>query len=333
MMNDSNSAENSVSLTLDVFRGDTLSGARRWADLHPSERRRRAVVAAQQHDAGELWDLTEAYTYLYGSAGGSMSPRTARAYREGVRRFVTYAQAHAVNLTRPERDTGPVYARTLEVQGLKPSSVRVQLAAARALYRALRWAGASESDPFSDTHPAPDKVAPWDKRSPYSDAQVRALLDHAPQRDRVLILLCAHGGLRISEALALTWGSVTSDALTVERGKGGKRRRVALSGTLAAALAELRAEQSTGAAVSDLNQVPVIGGTPEAARKRLAVIARRAGVEVKGFHAFRHYAGTRLAAALSLEDAARHLGHASIETTRVYAKWSDTALSDALKEW
>lgn len=61
-------------LTLDVFRGDTLSGARRWADLHPRERRRRAVVAAQVLDAGELWSLTEAHTYLYGRAGGHCHP-------------------------------------------------------------------------------------------------------------------------------------------------------------------------------------------------------------------------------------------------------------------
>lgn len=322
-----------MTLALDIYRGDTLSGARRWADLHPSERRRRAVVAAQVLDAGELWSLTEAHTYLYGRAGGALSPRTARAYREGLGKFLQYAQAGAVNLLRPERDAGPVYARTLEAQGLKPSSVRVHLAAARALYKALRWAGVTDLDPFTDTRPAPDKVAPWDKRTPYSDGEVRALLDHAPQRDRVLILLCAHGGLRVSEALALTWGSVEGEALTVEHGKGGKRRRVALSGTLAAALAELRGEQVKLDPNAGSGTMPVIGGTQEAARARLAVIAKRAGVKSKGFHAFRHYAGTRLAGTLGLENAARHLGHSSIETTRVYAKWADTALRDALSEW
>lgn len=314
----------SASLTLAVYEGDSLSGARRWSELEAGERRRRAVVAAQGYEASELWSLAEAHTFLYGGAGAGMSPRTARAYREGIARFLTHAQIRAVNLLRPGRDAGAVYVRSLETEGLKPSSVRVHLASVRALFRALRWAGVTEADPFTDAKPAKDKVAVWDKRSPYSEDEVQALLQHAPLRDQVLILLCAHGGLRISEALSLRWDEVDGQALLVSQGKGGKSRRVMLSGTLAAALADFGQVGATGL---------VIGGTQEAARKRLAGIARLAGVKSKGFHAFRHYAGTRIAASLGLEDAARHLGHSSIETTRVYAKWADTALGNALKNW
>ncbi|MFT2722371.1 hypothetical protein ACMT4L_20480 [Deinococcus sp. A31D244] len=40
-----------------------------------------------------------------------------------------------------------------------------------------------------------------------------------------------------------------------------------------------------------------------------------------------NYAGTRLVReGHSLDDTAHHLGHASIKTTRVYAKWSDNGL-------
>lgn len=313
-----------MTLSLDVYHGDTISGARRWSELEAGERRRRAVVASQGYEATELWSLTEAHTFLYGGAGAAMSPRTARAYREGITRFLAHAQARAVNLLRPGRDAGAVYVRGLEIEGLKPSSVRVHLASVRALFRALRWAGATEADPFSDARPAKDKVAAWDKRSPYSEDEVQALLQHAPLRDQVLILLCAHGGLRISEALKLKWDEVDAGTLLVSKGKGGKSRRVVLSGTLAAALADFGPEGATGA---------VIGGTQEAARKRLLRIARLAAVKSKGFHAFRHYAGTRIAGALGLEDAARHLGHSSIETTRVYAKWAETSLTNALKNW
>lgn len=311
-------------MTLAIYQGDLLSGARRWADLEAGERRRRAVVAAQGYEATELWSLTEAHTFLYGGAGAGMSPRTARAYREGITRFLAHAQTRTVNLLRPGRDAGAIYIRSLETEGLKPASVRVHLAAARALFRALRWAGVTEADPFADSKPAKDKVAPWDKRSPYSEEEVIALVQHAPLRDRVLILLCAHGGLRISEALALRWEEVETGSLLVRVGKGGKSRRVVLSRTLAAALADFRQRQSAGL---------VVGGTQEAARKRLARIARLAGVESKGFHAFRHYAGTKIAGSLGLEDAARHLGHSSIETTRVYAKWADTSLNNELRNW
>lgn len=249
-------------------------------------------------------------------------------------KFLEHAQRSGVSLIRPERDAGPLYARTLEAQGLAPSSVRVYLAAARALYKALRWAGVTDLDPFSDTTTAKDKTAPWDKRHPYSEAEVRALVAASGPRDRVLILLCAHGGLRISEALALTWGDVQGDTLTVQHGKGGKLRRVVLSGTLRAALQVLASERSTPAPVRVVfPDALVIGATQTAARERLRALCKRAGVTYKGWHALRHYAGTRAAAQLGLENAAQHLGHASIETTRVYAKWADTALRDALQDW
>lgn len=51
-------------MTLALYQGDLLTGARRWADLEVGERRRRAVVAAQGYEAGELWSLTEAHTFL-----------------------------------------------------------------------------------------------------------------------------------------------------------------------------------------------------------------------------------------------------------------------------
>lgn len=313
--------------SLERFRGEILDGARGWADLPANERRRRATLAAQYSNAAELWSLTEAHTYLYGRAGGSLSPRTARSYREGGARFIQYALGAGVSLIRPEPDAGPLYTRTLEAAGLSPSTVRVHLASVRSLYRALRWAGVTPLDPFSDTRPAPEKTAPWDKRQPYSEAEVQGLLAAGRSRDRALILLCAHGGLRIAEALSLKWTDIEGDSLTVQRGKGGKTRRVSCSASLRAALAVLRAE------VISLH-APVIGATQTAARERLRRLAKQAGVSYRGWHALRHYAGTKLVAQTgSLEHAARHLGHSSIETTRVYAKWSDRTLNEALEGW
>lgn len=134
-----------------------------------------------------------------------------------------------------------MYIRSLETAGLAPSSVRGNLAAARALFRALRWAGATVLDPFSDARPKKDKTAAWDKRQPYSDEEVQTLLRMASPRDRTLILLCAHGGLRIEEALGLTWEEVdlAGGAITVRRGKGGKSRRVTMTHSLLAALQAL----------------------------------------------------------------------------------------------
>lgn len=50
--------------------------------------------------------------------------------------------------------------------------------------------------------------------------------------------------------------------------------------------------------------------------------------------ALRHSSGTRLYRETGdLETVARHLGHSSLETSRVYAKWSDERLKATLGEW
>ena len=282
------------------------------------------MLAAQHLDQETLWSLTETHTSLYGSAGVKMSVRTRRSYKEGVGKFLDHAENAGIGLIRPERDSGPLYIRTLEVSGLSHSSVRVHLAAVRALFWALRWAGATVLDPFSDARPAKDKTAAWDKRQPYTDDEVQALTKMASPRDKALILLCAHGGLRIEEALSLEWADVdlSGAVLTVKNGKGGKQRQVSLTPSLVSTLKTLPQEGL------------VIGASQTAARQRLRLIAERAGTRYLGWHAFRHYAGTHIVKQTgNLEYAARHLGHSSIETTRVYAKWSDRALDDVLASW
>jgi len=75
-------------------------------------------------------------------------------------------------------------------------------------------------------------------------------------------------------------------------------------------------------------------GTAVSAWNRLKRVCVNAGVTPKGIHSLRHAAGTRVVHETgSLEEAARHLGHASIETTRVYATWSNTKLKATVGEW
>jgi integrase/recombinase XerC len=116
--------------------------------------------------------------------------------------------------------------------------VRVRLAAVRMLYRALRWATVTDADPFADVKAAKDPTTPWDKRSPYAPADVERLINTAGPRDRVLVLLCGHAGLRVSEAVALRWEDIDlgNRVLLVRHGKGGKQRTANMSERLRVAL-------------------------------------------------------------------------------------------------
>lgn len=314
-----------MTLALDVLRTTTFDRAKTWGDLSSEERKRRAVLAVRDQDTDTLWTLTEAYLTLHGSSGTAISPRTLKAYRWAVNRYLTYAGVQAVNLLRATSSDGVRFVRTVEAEGLSASSTRVQLAGVRLFYAALRWADATQAAPFNDVKPVREKTAAWDKRSPYTHDEVQALLEHADERMQALILLCAHAGLRISEALAIRRVDVNLDGreLTVRHGKGGKQRRVVIGETLIRALNRLPEQPGS-----------LIGGSYPAAVERLRRLCLRAGVAYRGYHALRHYAGTRLTReGASLDDVARHLGHSVLETARIYAKWSDESLRRRVNHW
>ena len=71
--------------------------------------------------------------------------------------------------------------------------------------------------------------------------------------------------------------------------------------------------------------------TPVSAWCHVQMRCEAAGVAAKGVHALGHSAGTRLyAETQDLETTARHLGHTTLETTQVYAKWSDRRLRETI---
>jgi len=314
-----------------------------WASLEPDELRRRATDAAHARDPAALWALTEAWLIQEGKAGGRTRAHTLRAYRRGVLDLV--AAWPGENLLHPSRRAATRWVRALEDAGKKPATVQLKLAAARALYAALRWAGATDAAPFAGVRTAPEKTAPWDRRKPYPPADVERLLAAATGEDRALVLLGAHAGLRVSEALALRRADVrlADGELDVRDGKGGKARTVPVSESLAAALREGAAagddaqdgrKEGRGGAGADTQERVLRVRDDRHARLRLRRLAAAADVPYRGYHALRHYCGTRLMRDTGdLDTVARVLGHSSIETARVYAKWSDQGAKTAIGRW
>jgi integrase/recombinase XerC len=305
-----------------------------WVGLTDSERRRAALVACTQRDAAALWSLTEAYLALHGKAGGGLSRLTRAQYAVGIKRLLT-DWAHE-DLRKPRRDAAALWLRHMEThgvqskdgtwRGLKPGSVQVYLAAARMFYAALRWAGATTADPFADVRPAPDKVAKWDKRQPYTDSEVAQLVAAAEPQDALVILLGAHAGLRISEILDLRWEDVDlrRRILVVRHGKGGKLRQVPLSETLVQHLREVASSSGSVLPYRDRKN----------AWRRLRTVATAAGVPWLGLHALRHTAGTRIYRETESETITAHfLGHQQLETSRIYAKFSDKRLIKVVGTW
>ena len=333
--------------TLNLYQGGPTERAVRLARTSPEDLRREAVQACQQRSGDRLWTLTDAYLTLHGGKGAKVSERTRVNYRRGVLDLL--ADWENENLVRPSRDAGVVWVRRLEekpvrhpqtgevkleadgkIKTLSPATVQIKLAAARALYKALRWVGATQAAPFENVKVTKDPVSPWEKRGAYSPGEIEQLLSVAEGPDEVMILLGAHAGLRIAEISALRWLDIDWQAseLVVRKGKGGKTGRVALTKRLKTALAGLDRTAETNAFVLPYRAYR--------ARERFKRVCLRSGVtyEGKAVHGLRHGAGTRLHKQFNdLARVAQHLRQANLETARRYAKMNDREIHEGIEEW
>lgn len=339
-----------------------LSGATRLQRVTRLQRlseeglKRHAVRAASERDEDALWELVEAHLTLRGASGIATSRHTLRAYRRGLHELVALWQGE--NLLRPSRDAGPLYVQRLRagdrdevVQAdapvgrrgrkpkpgpLAPATVSLRVAAARALYDALAWAGATDADPFRDVRIGRATTRPEDTQSTrvYTEYELIELLAASrDQQERVILLLGAHGGLRVSEMLRLAWSDVDLRAreLLVRGGKGGKTAVVALSPKLTEALwTYQRAMEARGRPRPQVLELRSQYGVFQ----RLRRLCERAEVTFRGVHALRHSAGTRLYRQTGdLGQVQDHLRHATLDMARRYAKADRRRLRSSLDSW
>jgi integrase/recombinase XerC len=312
------------------FKGNALAESRNWGNLSDEDLHQRAAKAARDRDFAELWALTKAHRFI---ESPNLSEHTLENYERGLRDLLHYFEGES--LLRPKRNAGAYYVRYLETEkSYKPKTVGVKLAAARAFYEALRWSGATEANPFENVRPAPDLVPAWEKRKPFSVGEVETLLKVASEAEQVMIFLGAHSGLRISEMCNLQWSHIKGNRATI-RGKGGKVRSVSFSKRLAHALKTWK-ETSDKRKRKLRPDGAVLPWGVDQARIRLERLCQQCGVDYnnKAMHGLRHSAGTRIYKQTGdLGKAANHLGHAKLDTTRIYAKMAQEEIESEISDW
>ncbi|MFC4637763.1 tyrosine-type recombinase/integrase [Deinococcus hohokamensis] len=329
-------------MTLDLYRGHLHDRTRTWTSLHPEERKRRATQAAAVKDPEVLWALTEAHLTQHAASGVLTSRHTLTSYRAGLRAFLRHAEQRAWNILRPTREDAQDWVGDMLASGRSIATVRVRIAAAAALYKALRWADATQAHPFETVVIPKDRRHGLEKNAPYTEAQVNSALRAAerhPTRSaelRALLLVLAHGGLRIDEALNLKWSDVQlappTPGLIVQLGKGRKSRGVPLSPRLRAALMTYRALPRTARHREEF--IFPYRTWRGAARHVQPLFAHLSGEQFRGFHALRKAMGSRLYAQLGDFGAvAEVLGHADINTTRGYVRVGEERARTAMDSW
>lgn len=350
-----------MSLTsLELSTATRIQRVTRLQGLSEEALRRHALRAANERDVDALWELVEAHLTLRGTSGIATSRHTLRAYRRGVEELLVMWQGE--NLLRPSRDAGTLYAQRLlsgERQAvvahdpprakrgrrvkegpLSRASVSLRVAAARSLYDALAWAGATDVDPFRDVRlgrPRQD-LAQSSSGRVYTENEMLELLAAAKDpQDVMLLLLGAHAGLRVSEMLRLEWADVdlANGELLVKGGKGGKTAAVILSPRLKDALATYKRQASSELLTARRERRTVLELRSQyGVYNRLRGICSRAGIAFKGVHALRHTAGTRLYRQTGdLGQVQDHLRHATLDMARRYARSDRRRLRDSLEGW
>lgn len=136
-------------------------------------------------------------------------------------------------------------------------------------------------------------------------------------------------GTRVSEFVALRVENISlaERVITVERGKGSKRREVPIRPELARLLALHIGKRKSGPLFVS-RQRRADGKPPSFTRQRIGQIVRGiandAGIHKRLYpHLLRHTMATRLLAiGMDITDVQKFLGHEDISTTRIYAETS-----------
>ncbi len=274
-------------------------------------------------------------TYLHHQGRAS---HTIRNYLSDLRQFAAWFEQTNGEALRPERvtptDVREYRQHMLAVRRLHASTVNRRLAA---LSVWLDWARESGAIPYNPAEKvrgvrqqsaAPKWLTKRDQGRLEREAERGVLAARTSParmravRDLAIVTLMLHTGLRAGEVCALQLDDVVlrerSGQVVVRAGKGDKARSVPLNKTAREALrAWLEVRPEDGGAWFFVGQGGA-GFTPSALRRRVAALARRANVAATP-HTLRHTFGKRLVdSGVSLEKVAALMGHANLNTTRLY---------------
>ena len=281
------------------------------------------------------------------------SPRTAREYVRDVRLFARwFEERYRIHPIWDQVSSAQVRAFLAE-RGASPVRSNRLLASLAKFYRYLSEV---EGLPVVQDPTAPVKRPKLPRRLPtyLTPQEVARLLQAAYKnrspkqglRDWALLAFLYGTGLRLSEALALTYQDVAYQdgvphAITV-KGKGDKERVVVLSPTAQRALHQwLKHRNLEGSPVSPYIWSHTSGPrkgepfSPRTVQAMLKRVARRAGLknwEKLTPHKLRHsYASALVEAGRSIAEVKELLGHSSIATTQVYVHISRKRLEEAAR--
>lgn len=263
------------------------------------------------------WKLTsEQFTRYLLSSG--KAPNTAKTYASNLLTF--WQGCGRYEVTPYEADKPLIRAWISERLGCVSSNrAHNDLAALKHFYAWLRETRYRDDDPTQGIRVKRTKALPT---KPLDRPEVDALLTHCNQeRDRLIILLLAHTGIRISELSCLSAEDIDwRKGLIKIRGKGDKERELKPHPDVLGRLHAFCGMFPTGPIfVSRFGQRM----SAQALRKTIYSVAERAKVDGVHPHRFRAFFATEFIEEYAdIQALQGNLGHESIATTARYSEYT-----------
>lgn len=262
---------------------------------------------------------------------------TLRNYRSDLRDFITWWESgegggvpfEPAAVATPTLTQYRAHLQT--VQKKAPATINRRLVS---LKRFFTWCAEEDliaRDPARVVRSVPSQRSAPRQLSDKEEARLVATVDqYGTARDRALIYLLLHTGLRSCEACRLRWGDLEinprSGWLIVRSGKRGKQRRVPLNITVRKVLEgyheELAINSEKAAPGQFVFRSEKGGGlTERGLRYVIARYVQIARLDDVSAHDLRHRFGYRLAkTGTPLQEIAQLMGHDSTDTTLLYTK-------------
>ncbi|HWS53589.1 MAG TPA: site-specific tyrosine recombinase XerD [Pyrinomonadaceae bacterium] len=271
-------------------------------------------------------DLIREYL-LYLKVEKGLAGNSVEAYGRDLARLRAWAEARGRAAESLEKADISQLIMSLAREGLAPRSTARVLTAARGFYRFLLLDGHVKADPTAEAAaPQAGQKLPRFLTQEEVERLLAAPDVSTPEgaRDRAMIELLYATGLRVSELVSLTVGSVDLERGILQcTGKGSKQRRVPVGRT---ALAWLRRHESArrvllgGAESARLFVGP--RGAPLSRQTFWATLRRhaeRAGLRGVSPHVLRHSFATHLLEhGADTRSVQAMLGHSDLQTTQIY---------------
>jgi len=269
--------------------------------------------------------------FLLDCEARNLSAASLRYYWQRLRLLLTFLETQHV--TTPGAIT-PALLRAyfLTFKGKSPHYLHGAARVAKTFLNFLVREGLLEDSPMRRVKMP---TLPKDVLPPFTTDEVQRILEACPtERDRALVLTLLDSGVRARELLALNVADVdmTSGAVTIRRGKGGKDRTTYVGASSRLALGKYLLTRGIIATDAPLFVTLTTGTrlTFYGLQSLLRRLGAAAGVADMGAHRFRRtFAIESLRAGMGLMQLAAMMGHGSLPVLQRYLRFIGDDLQQA----